>query len=859
MPVLIATVRINSSEIANIYRDEYSYFSVYATVTADSTSPIITPVPGQQIGSSFCSGFTFVKYLYSNLEPYATPEVETNSPTCGFVDNPCDISFVGEPVVIAETEAGANDGKISVFAASGYTTTITYYLKQDGVTVAENTTGKFTDVEPGDYFVTADDGYCQTSVNVNVPAFDPNFTRFKYRMRFKSPSGFFDYDLRFYDQINVWPIAEYPKDLTGSEQPVIKLIENGSEDKTDPINATSLTINAVSNGIFTVDEFARSTERSWKIELYKSEIIDFQGWLLPDQVTDFYTQGDYVIQLIATDGLGSLKGVDFSDLSLFTDDVNGNPVYRKLYGVQSFSYLMKIMFEHLGYDYGETRIISSLQYNLTYVSNFWKLIALWGDNFYDSNDQPVSVYDALVDVLKALKLSIVQENGHFTLFNINDLYYIDKGSKAAQYVQAFYKFNYTFNILSQSFVYPVLQQIGYNSPHVPEGDNTEIRYDNAFGTIEANVDFDLLALLYPDPSFEIGQTIGELPFGWSEVGSLNAYITDETSYSGLNSLKISDTRISPTDILTPPATNYIYYTDGFVIDQPNKKLNISFSWKPVYFNNEGTPNVYYNIYLDGDNGKYYTYINPKFLTPGTNPWDEMPSSMYEPTGNVTELITDDYQAWNQEGITTEILPTTGTIYLTFRHLAFQSKDPDYDFPGGILTAYIDDLSITTSDANDPYTLQIGEIHRVVNFTDFSKAQVKTVDLGFFTYPPNKRVAGNVFYGNDYSGEVGNKWSFATQTSPVNDRLPATIIKAHGRNYQRPMYIYEGQVASETLVFMSPYTVEGKTGVIFFPFSIESDLRNGTNKVVLVEIEDSTAQFNYNYVPKYEKNARKNTS
>src|ERR1019366_7286916 len=111
------------------------------------------------------------------------------------------------------------------------------------------------------------------------------------------------------------------------------------------------------------------------------------------------------------------------------------------------------------------------------------------------------------------------------------------------------------------------------------------------------------------------------------------------------------------------------------------------------------------------------------------------------------------------------------------------------------------LNITVKSTVPQSTLQTGESHYDTVVTGLPNADLKNVGLTLFTYPNNKRVAGNVFSTNNYlSGVVANLWSFALQPGDRPDRLPATISKAIARNYSRTMDIFEGDVSSNSIQF-----------------------------------------------------------
>lgn len=818
---------------------------------------------GDNISSPVCYGYDKITYKFQTASPYSYPDPEYNSPFCEFPTTPCDIAFFGIPIVTHETGPSADDGSVQVFATSSRTPSIQYRISNiSGTFVETNTIGKFYNLPPQLYEVLASevgDVTCAVGIQVNVNAYDPTLTNYKYRIQFDSLQGR-TVEVRLIDTNNLYPIADYPIDLIGTDKPLQYQKELTNEDKTSHFATATLSMTPYYDGSFTIDEFSRAPEEAWRVEMYYDSDLEFQGYLLPDQTKDKYADPNYPINLVATDGVPSLKGKGFGDLSLYTNDTNGDPIYKKLYGLQKWSYLIKICLEHLGYDYGEVLLVNSLQYDLTYDVDIWINSAFWGDIFYNDNDEPVSVYEALEILLGSVNLCMVQHKGSFVLISWNDLYYINKPAKATEYTQSFWRFSHDFTYLvsygpivgSNPVERPNLLSIGKGQQLKPIGANGDIDYDQSYGVMEANIDFDILALLYQDPSFEYNQNLGDIPNDWSKEGTINTFITDEQAYTGLNSLKVDDVIWN----VGGSNTNYIYY--AFPVDQFNKKVVISFYWLPVYIDDNSTTNPMFQVFLDGDNGLFYEYTNNSIEPEAErNTWREIPSSRgaQSSPNQDPNYRTSDYIGWNAYTLTTARLPTPGIVSITIKRPTLVGDE----FPAGNLSYYLDDLNISTSDANEAYTFQTGEIHRITNYTSYSQAEKRTIDLPLFTYPSNKRLAGNWFTENDYlAGDVQNKYSFATSPSLVNDRLPAAVIKAISRNYQRPMYKYSGEVKGDNIQFYALFSLVAYD-VIFMPFSIETDLRNSVSTVVLCELEDALAQSRYTYVAKYEKNARKNSS
>jgi len=858
--------------------------------------------------SVICEGTTKYTYKVKSTFPYATYETEVNSYYCGYTPPTCDI-FIKSFKKTDETGVGANDGTANLFAVSSFAP-ITYYLYDHlGVLITSNAIGLFAGLAPGDYSIKAvDTNPCTVEQFFTIVAYDPSLTRCKYRMQFKSILGGVTYRLDFLDQKHQYDPATHPIYLDGTDTPLKKTTANPNEDKTEPILATTLDINIWHTGIINVEnEFAKVDERTWFMQLYKNNVLDFQGWLLPDQINDNYADPNYPLSFTATDGLASLKGSNFGDPTIFTIDSNGNKVYTQLYGLFGWSYLVRVCLDWLNYDYGNTTIVSSLQNAGAYDEQFWSNVSTWGDNYYDSSGNPLDVYSALSNLLKSVKLTICQVNGAFVLCNWNDLWYIDKGLQAADYNLAFYTFNADMSgIINTGVNQPALMPIGATRILKPIKPMQTINYDLSFGIMKAVVDFSILALLYENPSFEIGAVQGDLPpdYNHSE-GTITAYLNHDPVTSTIGSGAYDgewEIKVQGSGIPSPVNSFFENPSPFFNVDQANKLLNISFVWKvppnsnTLFGNAMGYVFSFVAIYIDASSGNAY-FLKPTpaksisyfdYASNGHHPpnqpsqtiWEHLSDTYYTEGDacSIKGIPTTDYIGWQSYSITAPIFPESqiGTVsvrfygvkaqlYDTSKYLLLGFDNPifrdsffidvDTTDPGYYL---LDQLNITLSDASTSTNLQIGETHTVTNVTNYSKAETKQIDLTLFTYSPNKRLAGQFMYGLTYDTAVTmNALKFKLQTTALKGRLPMAVINSWARTYQQPMNIFEGEIKADNVPFYGVYQLDGYDGLLFYPFSVSADLRNSEVHIVIVAFDDSDAQVIYNYTAKYQRNSREN--
>lgn len=590
--------------------------------------------------------------------------------------------------------------------------------------------------------------------------------------------------------------------------------------------------------------------------------LDWQGWLLPDEFQDFYADPSYPIQLTATDGLLSLQGSTFGDPAIYQIDQYGNIILNQLFGLRTIIYIIKICMDQLGYNYGKTLIISSLTYK-AYKVNQWLNYATWIDIFYDQNGVPKDTYSSLQAILQALHLIIFQDSGRFVLWDINDISYRNTGFQAALLGSSTIEFANDFSSYVENSALPQNQTIGAGQLNKPINPLQTLNYDKAFNKIEADVSFNLLSLLYPNPSFEFNAIQGALPDGFIKNGTLNAYVNYDPptnivgsgAYDGNWELKVKGNWPAGNAY---DFSNYLHLSTPIVIDQDLKKLNLSYVWRayppaPTFPNSLPVTVI---IFIGGQTGIKWSWWVP---ANGAPRWQVQTS---EPVGQQASpnIQTTDYVAWNQFSITTDQFPE-GYGTLDIRICAPSYYYPGHDIAAGTpLEVDIDSLTLTISDTNDQYNFQTGEKHVITNSTSYAKAETKTVTLDIFTYPTNKRVSGNIAYGSTYTSSlITNEWFFALSKEQLPDRLPANVIKRIAKNYKRPMYKWQGDIFSDNISFYTVFSIIGIQNKIFIPFTIDMDLRNSTGNIVIIETDDSQMQASYIYTPIYQNSARNNSA
>lgn len=828
----------------------------------DHINTVVSGTPGGPgvgtIVNIRCQPGTTNKYTYRVIadSPYAAAEIEYNSTYCGGTPPVCDLAIVTFSHT-DETDTDANNGTINMFATSSHTPIEYLLLKTDGPGSWTNSTGYFTGLEPGPYYERATDANgCFDFRTADILPFDDSlYTHYKYRLKFPSVLDGAIWEVAIYDMYNNYLLADYPKDVTGTEIPLLLKQEDPQEDKQTPIISKNITVNLLYDGLtFTTNEFTLAQERQWFIEVTRSGLPEFRGWMIPDEAQGEYADPSYPFKLTATDGLPSLKGNKFGDGS----GGNGySDSQFQQYGVKQWINLVKQCLDQLGYETGSPVILNSLQYNNIYNYNQWLDFGTWSDILYDKDGVAVDTYTALELLLKGMKMTLLQWKGRWVFINWNDLFYLMNPLKATEYAHAVYELAADYGATTANGLdvsQPSIQYIGYDQANKPINPRQTLNYDKAYN-IKNKIDFTFLSLLYENPSFEFGAIEGELPPEFElypgSIGSYYLHNVGDLAYLGKWVFRTSWSFANPD---SGAGKSYVQLIDKIVIDQPNKKLNISFFWKGNEFSDGSNALPYLNILFYNNSGQVYNFNYTDTPNHWSGPFTDDPNGRFGRLG-ANDRITD-FNAWNQFSVTTPTLPeNNGFIQIFIDKPFYYSLSGGYLPPNGeYIQIDYDQLILTLSDSNDQYSLQIGESHSVTAVTGIPQANQKNIDTTLFTYPTNKRIAGNVFTLHDYAtGIVANTWSFGTFGDTPN-RLPATITKAFSRAYSRPMRIFEGDIETGYLTYYGIFILRF-IDCIFMPFSIELDPRNGKAHIIMIEITDVISQNYYQYVPTFQRNSR----
>ncbi len=224
------------------------------------------------------------------------------------------------------------------------------------------------------------------------------------------------------DYINIKIIDKFENDRTLQvEQTQIgasKLVYNGSDDKYQSIMASefsfNLTVTDKTDGKF-FHLYTGNEKRYYVLVEDQDENMIFEGYLLPDFYEEPYTNGVIFVNLVATDGIGLLKG---------------NYLPYEYYEKETS--VIKLIAECLKLTKLEKQIYFSPAI-ISAVTNYkWNEIAIDGNNFKDNSDSKIeylgffglnTVYPARKNVYEILNL-LVHDIG-CTLYAQGNIWYLE--------------------------------------------------------------------------------------------------------------------------------------------------------------------------------------------------------------------------------------------------------------------------------------------------------------------------------------------------------------------------------------------------------------------------------------------------
>jgi len=228
------------------------------------------------------------------------------------------------------------------------------------------------------------------------------------------------YNLKYYHQYNdrgdhVNRVEILGKDFSGSSELIIKSTgdpiitrHSGSKNEKKIILGKELQFAffCFPEDVDKYDELFESDYKDYKIRFYKDSSLEFEGWLMPENLSREFFKDQYIINLSATDGLAKLKNVEFLD----SDD-------SIVEGVISILNVLKYALAKLELEL-DFRIQLGTYESALMVSNECALDKMSIDvRRFVSGNKPMFCTQVIEYCLKIFSCILQQKNGYYQITN----------------------------------------------------------------------------------------------------------------------------------------------------------------------------------------------------------------------------------------------------------------------------------------------------------------------------------------------------------------------------------------------------------------------------------------------------------
>ena len=228
-------------------------------------------------------------------------------------------------------------------------------------------------------------------------------------------------------------------DLQPSAVPIVYRKGERNEDKAKIIVPTTLEITVKAESDFQFIALTEIEEQELKVQYYEDSVLQFEGWVLPDEYTEAYIDPPYDVRIVATDYLAQLKSVAYR-----------SPIGNVHYAVrESFMFFIKEALLKTGLTLNIKENVNIYDVAMTTAAADSPLVQGTIDPiiFYP-DDQPLDTYTVLEYLLKNFRCRLFQENATWYVEQINE-------KQAATFIERTYNSAGTYT--SQTTVAPLVK------------------------------------------------------------------------------------------------------------------------------------------------------------------------------------------------------------------------------------------------------------------------------------------------------------------------------------------------------------------------------------------------------------------
>lgn len=275
-------------------------------------------------GYKFCGDATYnqpgpdlVEYFIDNsgtasnvilIYPYTRRTRSANHWSCSLIS--CDILF-DTNITSVLPDSGGGSGSITVLANTSYGQP--RYTRNPNHSYADaspSTTGPFTfsGLSAGTYTIYAIDQYeCRAQITVIVPGTAAQYGtrwRLEYSDFFQKGETRLDIEEKHYS-------GAITQVCGGADPVVISWASNSIDDE---MPTSECVIQLLSETDFQFIDLFTSDDRKYRVKYYRNGSLKWVGFVIPMLYSEpFHTTKNYIVQITASDQLGTLKDIDFVD------------------------------------------------------------------------------------------------------------------------------------------------------------------------------------------------------------------------------------------------------------------------------------------------------------------------------------------------------------------------------------------------------------------------------------------------------------------------------------------------------------------------------------------------------------------
>jgi len=197
-----------------------------------------------------------------------------------------------------------------------------------------------------------------------------------------------------------------PINIGGTSAPIKIRYKDDGENPLNYVIGSECELNLVSSTGFTAEDLYTENEKDWRADVYIENVLYWRGYFLPDGISQPYSDENYDIRIIATDGLGKTKDIPYSD---------GGILYR---GFDTQKNILVKCLATLGISLDISIFTNTKETHMDAFSSPLNQLSINQDRFIDVSNNPLSVFDVLESILITYSARLFQCRGNWVLETI---------------------------------------------------------------------------------------------------------------------------------------------------------------------------------------------------------------------------------------------------------------------------------------------------------------------------------------------------------------------------------------------------------------------------------------------------------